>query len=275
MKKFFASLLFIFCLGIVGSVSAAVQEFGPYFSRFTVDVPVDWTAEKNDKGVTLSKSDQSCYVVIGIDKTRDQDARTLCKAMAKDVGVQEVQKIQSGEDGCTLVGLLKGVQTAITVKIDGDKYLGVIISSINDNMSAASPILESLKNKGPAAEQEFGPSFSRFTIVVPDGWTAEKVDNGVVLYKDDHSISLTIVVDKNNGFDAEALGKGIAKEAGMEVQREQPGEGGTYTLQGVLRNVKTAITVTTEGDKFLCISVSSASDDMSAAAPILNSLRGK
>ena len=74
MKKILASLLCAACLAFAGSASAAVQEFGPDFARFTVDVK-DWTPTATPNGASFLSPDSSCNVVPSKD-TIDGDVAT-------------------------------------------------------------------------------------------------------------------------------------------------------------------------------------------------------
>ena len=58
MKDLLASLLCALCLLMAGDCQAAVQEFGPSFSRFAIDVPEGWTAKALKNGVQMVSRDR-------------------------------------------------------------------------------------------------------------------------------------------------------------------------------------------------------------------------
>ena len=73
-NKFAAFLLFAACLCFASIASAAVQEFGPDFHRFTIDVPQDWTAVAIDGDTHVTSVDQTCS--LGASSSPETTART-------------------------------------------------------------------------------------------------------------------------------------------------------------------------------------------------------
>ncbi len=272
MKKFFAFLLFIFCLGFAGNVFAVVQEYGPDFFRFTIDLPAGWSAEKVDNGVQVVNSEKSVCVTVIVDKTEGADAKTLCKAIAEEAEMKEIQKEKQEDDGSySVLGSVNGMQTSFTVTVEDDTFVCI---SISGDMSAASPILDSLKEKVSSTLREYGPSYSRFTVELPDDWTANQTPNGVQLVKNDKSTSVNIVIDKSKGLDSKTIATAVAKQSGMKIAQEQS-KGNRSMVKGTINGVHTAIHVETEGDKFVCVSIGSATEDMSEAHRLIGTIKDK
>ncbi|MBQ1330915.1 MAG: hypothetical protein IIY31_04625 [Desulfovibrio sp.] len=73
-NKLAAFLLFAACLCFASIASAAVQEFGPDFHRFTIDVPQDWTAVAIDGDAHVTSVDQTCS--LGASSSPETTART-------------------------------------------------------------------------------------------------------------------------------------------------------------------------------------------------------
>ena len=82
MKKLLCSLLFAACLCLACNASAAVQEFGPDFCRFVIDVK-DWNATPNENGALFIDPAKSCSVVIAVQKNQGENAETV----AADLGI--------------------------------------------------------------------------------------------------------------------------------------------------------------------------------------------
>ena len=93
MKKILASLLCAACLAFAGNASAAVQEFGPDFARFTIDVK-DWTPTATPNGASFLSADKTCNVVVAVDKNGGANAETLCKAIADQSGMKDAKERQ-------------------------------------------------------------------------------------------------------------------------------------------------------------------------------------
>ncbi|MBR5050382.1 MAG: hypothetical protein IKX75_03480 [Desulfovibrio sp.] len=120
-----------------------------------------------------------------------------------------------------------------------------------------------------AAVQEFGPSFSRFAIDVPEGWTAKALKNGVQMVSRDRQNSIAAIIDDNRGLSAEQIAKGVAQKTGLkEVRRKNESN---YFVTGVKDGTKVAITITVAGKIFVMFTM--AGSDADALCRIIDSFR--
>lgn len=145
MKKILASLLCAACLAFAGSASAAVQEFGPDFAKFTIDVKDGWTATAIDNGVQVVKADKSCALTIVAIKTEGAKADAIGKAVAEQAGMKDAKVVTNEPGNYVCAGTINGANTVIVTLVDGDK--GVVSSVSGTNLDASSEILDTLKDK--------------------------------------------------------------------------------------------------------------------------------
>lgn len=143
MKKILASLLCAACLAFAGSASAAVQEFGPDFSRFVIDVK-DWTPTAMPNGASFLSADKTCNVVIVVDKNGGQKADAIAKGIAQQAGMNDAQEVAKDADTYTTKGTVQGKETLITVSIDGDKFVCI---SITGDLKKGSDFIDTLDEK--------------------------------------------------------------------------------------------------------------------------------
>ena len=146
MKMILASLLFAACLGFAGNASAAVQEFGPDFARFTVDVPAEWTATAVENGAQFVKNDKSCSVTVIVAKNEGgANAEAIGKAVAEQAGMKDAKEVDKADSSYTCLGTIGGVQTMIVTMVEDGKF---VVSSVSgQDLKASSAILDTLKDK--------------------------------------------------------------------------------------------------------------------------------
>lgn len=126
-----------------------------------------------------------------------------------------------------------------------------------------------LAGDAQAAVQEFGPSFSRFTIDVPDGWTAKALKNGVQMVSPDRRNSIAAIIDASRGHSAEQIARGVAQKTGLqEVRRKNESN---YFVTGVKDGTKVGITITVAGKIFVMFTM--AGSDADALCRIIDSFR--
>jgi len=122
-----------------------VQEFGPDYGRFTVDVPDGWTVTKNDHGALFVDKNKTCSVAIAVSKTQGAYAKTLCKGIAQQSGMKEIKSEEAnGSDSYMVAGEINGAATIVTVSTEGDKF---VCFTVSGDMDAASPLIDSLADK--------------------------------------------------------------------------------------------------------------------------------
>ena len=143
MKKIIASLLFAACLGFAGNASAAVQEFGPDFARFVIDVK-DWTATPIANGAQFISADKTCSVVIAVDKNGGQTAEAICKAIAQQSGMSDAQEVSKAADTYVVKGTVQGQTTMISVSIQNDNFYCI---SITGDIQKGSSFIDTLDEK--------------------------------------------------------------------------------------------------------------------------------
>ena len=143
MKKILASLLCAACLAFAGIASAAVQEFGPDFARFTVDVK-DWTPTATPNGASFLSPDSSCNVVVAVDKHGGNNAETIAKAVVQQAGVSNAQEVSKDAKSCTMKGTIQGKDILISVSVEGDNFYCI---SINGDIQKGASFIETLDEK--------------------------------------------------------------------------------------------------------------------------------
>ena len=143
MKKILASLLCAACLAFVGSASAAVQDFGPDFARFTVDVK-DWTPTATPNGASFLSPDSSCNVVVAVDKHGGNNAETIAKAVVQQAGVSNAQEVSKDAKSYTMKGTIQGKDILISVSVEGDNFYCI---SINGDIQKGASFIETLDEK--------------------------------------------------------------------------------------------------------------------------------
>ena len=136
-KALLASLLVAICL-LAGSAQATVQEFGPDFSRFTINVPEGWTAAAIDGGVQLADQNGACSLAVTKVKSGDASAEALCKATVQKYGVQDAKALDKEDGSFAMSGTREGAPFAVAVTIDGD--LAVVIVMAGDMGKVIGPL---------------------------------------------------------------------------------------------------------------------------------------
>lgn len=142
MRHAFCSLILGLALALSGTAFAAVQEFGPDFGRFTVDVPKGWTSKVLKDGVQLTSADEKTSVAIQISKTGNATSEQLAQGIAKNIGGKtSVKKL--GDNLYNVYSEDQGI--VVTVYAEGGQMLSYTQSGQDtDSMKA---ILNSFKGK--------------------------------------------------------------------------------------------------------------------------------
>ena len=132
-KALLASLLFEICL-LAGSAQAAVQEFGPDFSRFTINVPEGWTAAAIDGGVQMADPEGTCNLSVTNVKSGGASAEALCKAAVQKYGVQDAKALDKEDGSFAMSGTKDGAPFAVAVTIDGDLAVVIVMGGDMDKV---------------------------------------------------------------------------------------------------------------------------------------------
>jgi hypothetical protein len=138
MKTLLASLLCAACLLLAGASQAAVQEFGPGFSRFTIDVPEGWTAKAIDGGVQLADQDGTCSLSVTNVKSGGASAEALCKAIVLKSGMQDAKELGKEDGNYAMSGTRDGVPLVVSVTVEGE--LAAVIVMGGDIGKASGPL---------------------------------------------------------------------------------------------------------------------------------------
>lgn len=141
MRKAFCSMALMFALALPGMSMAAVQEFGPDFSRFTVDVPDGWTAQTKEGGVQLSSKDGNTSVAIQVIKIGSKSPEEVAQALTKSLGEKatltkvndKTFKIHEAKDNLDMVLGAEGEKMAVITYAGSDtKTIDAIMGSMKD-----------------------------------------------------------------------------------------------------------------------------------------------
>ncbi len=138
MKALPASLLCAASLLLAGGSQAAVQEFGPGFSRFTIDVPEGWTAKATGGGVQLADQDGTCSLSVTSVKSEGASAEALCRAAVQESGMQDARELGKEDGSYAMSGTRDGAPLAVAVTVEGG--IAVVIVMAGDIGKASGPL---------------------------------------------------------------------------------------------------------------------------------------
>ena len=120
-----------------------------------------------------------------------------------------------------------------------------------------------------AAVQEFGPDNARFTLDVPEGWTATAKELGVQLEKNDHSTSFEVAIHPTGGKSGQEVADTLAKTLGFQCSKE----GGSWLLTGEEDGIKIAVVVYVDEKEGKFMAVTMAGSDGEGMKQILGTLK--
>ena len=112
----------------------------------------------------------------------------------------------------------------------------------------------------------FVQKFDKFSVDVPEGWTANQDGPTVLLIKMDNTASMSITVADTEGMNRKALAEAFVKELnGKNLERDSDGD---YSFEMVNENGVTSHCLLTGDDEEYCLfvmtGIENARDDMSA-----------
>ncbi len=110
-----------------------------------------------------------------------------------------------------------------------------------------------------AAPQVFDSPAGKFSINVPEGWTAKAVDMGCQLSDKSGKNSLSIQHKKADGTKPKDFGQGLVKHLKAEVIKDELDENGTYTVACKVDGEQ-LIVVVVPSEEFLTICVMGGPD---------------
>ena len=123
---------------------------------------------------------------------------------------------------------------------------------------------------GLAAPQTFGPDFSRFTVDVPDGWTAKANDGGCQITAPDGATSVSIQVQKSGGKSAAELAGLIGGQLGGKIVKTENEGPNQTTVYAEIDGVRVAVMIVVDGDKFAAFTM--AGSDAATMKKIVGSI---
>ena len=141
MKALIASLLCSLCLLLAGACPAAVQEFGPSFSRVTIDVPEGGTATALKNGVQMVSRDRQNSIAAIIDDNKGLSAEQIAKSVAQKTGLKEVRR--KNDSNCFVTGVKDGTKVGITITVAGKIF--VMFSMAGNDADAIRRIIDSFR----------------------------------------------------------------------------------------------------------------------------------
>ena len=141
MTALIAALLCSLCLLLAGACQAAVQEFGPSFSRFTIDVPEGWTAKALKNGVQMVSHDRQNSIAAIIDDNKGLSAEQIAKSVAQKTGLKEVRR--KNDSNCFVTGVKDGTKVGITITVAGKIF--VMFSMAGNDADAIRRIIDSFR----------------------------------------------------------------------------------------------------------------------------------
>ncbi len=133
MKKLITALCLAGCLALAVPASAAVQTFGPDFSRFTIDVPDGWTATPNDGGCQLISPDQKSSFSLQVQKSGGKSAAELTKLIGEKMGGKILGTKDIDPNQSILEAEIDGVKIRLLVRVEGDKFLAVTMAGPDED----------------------------------------------------------------------------------------------------------------------------------------------
>ena len=132
-------------------------------------------------------------------------------------------------------------------------------------LAAASP--------ASAAVQEFGSETGRFTIDVPAGWKAVKMDNGVQVSSPSEDTSVSIIMSMTTFTDAGALARNLAGECGFTNPAIEKEDEGTYSISGMVDGQEIHMVVVLDEGRMGVITF--AGKDLATVEKIIDSITDK
>ena len=127
MTKLITALCLAGCLALATPASAAVQTFGPDYSRFTIDVPDGWNVKPEEGGCQLVSPDEKTKLIVQVLKNEGISAAELAKALGRELlkkypngkilGTKDINPNQS-----LLEAEYNNVKIKTEIKTEGDKY---------------------------------------------------------------------------------------------------------------------------------------------------------
>lgn len=121
-----------------------------------------------------------------------------------------------------------------------------------------------------ARVREYGPSYQRFTMDVPDGWKERKVDDSVQLISPDKKTVMSARLFPREGKKAEALVHKAAKD--LNVSGIHQKDENTWVFYVSSENVRIRNSLHTLKDYVVLISVSGP---IETAEPVIATLKAK
>ena len=142
MFKKVSALFVVLVFGLMASAAWADTQA---FTKFTIDVPADWTASQEGPTVILVANDKSASISITVDATGGASVKDLAAAFSKELGGSEPKP--ESESGGYEFTFSKGEaesQALIVVDDETKEYAMFVVTGDNPKIG---DIINSLEDK--------------------------------------------------------------------------------------------------------------------------------
>ena len=133
MTKLITALCLAACLALAAPATAAVQTFGPDFSKFTIDVPDGWKTQPQEGGCQLISPDQKSSFSVQVQKNGGKSAAELAKLIGNQVGGKILSTKDLNPTQTIMEIELDGVKLKIMVMVDGDKFCAATMAGPDED----------------------------------------------------------------------------------------------------------------------------------------------
>ena len=294
----FAALLFALACP-AGGTFASVMEFGPDDARFSVDVPAGWYVQEIEHGVSVTPDDSTAFIALTATRAHG-DAQAEASALAKEMGIAAPREERPGI--WTARGKVSGSPALcrVTVK-EGFTYAATLLGRALPRLEAiaatftplaprpaqakpqapsqaapAAPAGQSGAAQGaqngqngqadrgrPQGPAVYGPSFHRFTAALPEGWTAQATESGLMASPPGGRTTCFLEMQANaEHLDCIELARAYARDSGLSQLADYPAGSreGRRCLKGQLEGEPALACVELRGRHYLGL-VSAGSRD--------------
>lgn len=147
MKKLLSLALLAGMLSIAPATQAAVQEFGPQSSRFTIDVPDGWQTVPRADGVIVNSADQKTSMALQVNPASGLNAKQFADAIAKELAKDpknSVEKVEGDASVANIYYKAEGSNIAMIVMVTEGKAFTATMGGEDTNTLKG--ILDSIKD---------------------------------------------------------------------------------------------------------------------------------
>lgn len=140
MKRL-AVLAAVMAVLVSSAAFAGVQDFG----KFTIDVPMGWTAEPDGETVGFTKNDNTASMSITVDTTDGASAKEIADAFVQALNGKKLSG--SGNDYTFEMTNANGVDSKCFLSSDGKNYALIVVTGMENAPEDISKMMDSLTEK--------------------------------------------------------------------------------------------------------------------------------